>query len=132
MMLTTGISMLGKMSVGVRTMAIAPKRKMRIPSTTMVYGSFRASLTIHMIHIPYSVRRGRTASAYEPTLLPVLGGLGIQSRDHLLCRRRNSDSSGQNDVPGRNLPAVDTAVVAIVRTDCGALERDSREQAARS
>src|ERR1700731_3865582 len=52
MMLTTGISMLGKMSVGVRTIASVPKRKIKIPSTTMVYGSFSASLTIHIVHIP--------------------------------------------------------------------------------
>src|ERR1700682_929425 len=52
MTLTTGISMLGKMSVGVRTIARVPRRKKRDNSTTMVCGSFSASLTIHMIHCP--------------------------------------------------------------------------------
>src|ERR1700732_333437 len=129
MMLTTGISMLGKMSVGVRTIASAPKRKIRIPSTTMVYGSFSASLTIHMIHIPNSVRRGRTAST-KHNLLPVPGCLGIQSRDHLLRCRWNGDSSGQNKSSRRNVPAIHTAVIAIVGGGCGGFEGDSGKQAA--
>src|SRR6266404_2939213 len=52
-MLTTGMSMFGKMSVGVRTIERPPKRNIKIASTTIVYGCFSASLTIHiMIHPP--------------------------------------------------------------------------------
>ena len=43
--------MFGKMSVGVRMMASVPKRKIKIPSTTMVYGCFSASLTIHIVFL---------------------------------------------------------------------------------
>src|SRR5882762_8781732 len=49
MMLTTGILMLGKMSVGVRKTESVPRSKIRIASTTNVYGRFSATLTIHMI-----------------------------------------------------------------------------------
>src|SRR5882724_12418637 len=52
MMLTTGISMLGKMSVGVRTIANAPRIKIRIANTAIVYGRLSASLTIHISYIP--------------------------------------------------------------------------------
>jgi hypothetical protein len=48
-MLTTGMSMFGKMSVGVRTIERPPNRKIKIASTTIVYGCFRASLTIHIM-----------------------------------------------------------------------------------
>src|SRR5260370_96187 len=50
MMLTTGILMFGKMSVGVRTIASPPIIKMSIDTTTKVYGRLSASLTIHIIH----------------------------------------------------------------------------------
>src|SRR5712664_2852302 len=77
-----------------------------------------------------SVRLGRTAIT-KLTLCPMLRGLGIQSRDQLLGRWRHSNRSGQNNFPGRNLPAVHPAVVAIVRTDCGAFEGYSSKQATR-
>src|SRR5215475_11502593 len=48
MMLTTGMLMLGKMSVGVRLIASNPITRMRIASTTNVYGRRRANLTIHI------------------------------------------------------------------------------------
>src|ERR1700746_2639189 len=62
MMLTTGILMFGKMSVGVRTMASDPRIRIKIAITTMVCGCFSASLTIHIIPFldnargPYPVR----------------------------------------------------------------------------
>src|ERR1700722_8158627 len=62
MMLTTGILMFGKMCVGVRTIASVPKRKIKIPSTTIVYGCFRASLTIHIVFLA-SDRRGCSPDA---------------------------------------------------------------------
>src|SRR6266849_3386423 len=49
-MLTTGMLMFGKMSVGVRKMDSVPRIKIRIASTTNVYGRFSATLTIHIIH----------------------------------------------------------------------------------
>lgn len=42
MMLTTGLLMLGKMSVGVRKMATAPIARIRMDRTTNVYGRFNA------------------------------------------------------------------------------------------
>src|SRR6266851_4435921 len=67
----------------------------------------------------------------QVALRPVFRGLGIQRRDQLLGCWRRGDCSRQNNIPRRNLPAVHTAVVAIVRTDCGAFEGDSGKQAAR-
>src|SRR5258708_2005040 len=54
MMLTTGMLMFGKMSVGVRKIEIVPRIKIRIASTTNVYGRFSATLTIHIVHAPNS------------------------------------------------------------------------------
>src|SRR4029077_17819818 len=51
MMLTTGMSILGKMSVGVRTIASAPRMKIRIANTAIVYGRLSASLTIHISYV---------------------------------------------------------------------------------
>jgi hypothetical protein len=48
------MSIFGKISVGVRTIARPPRIKIRIASTTNVYGRFSASFTIHMIHSPGS------------------------------------------------------------------------------
>ena len=46
---TTGISILGKMSVGVVTIAVAPKTRIRMEATMKVYGRFSASRTIHIL-----------------------------------------------------------------------------------
>src|ERR1700689_708453 len=48
MTLTTGISMLGKMSVGVRKIATGPNISSRIDITTNVYGLRNANRTIHI------------------------------------------------------------------------------------
>src|SRR6266849_2332855 len=131
MMLTTGMLMFGKMSVGVRKIESVPRIKIRMASTTNVYGRLSATLTIHMIHaLVLRIRRGRTASV-KSALPPVPRGLGIQGRNQLLGCWRDGDCSGQNNLPRRNLPAVDTAIVAIVRADCGAFEGDSSKQATR-
>src|SRR6267143_158519 len=131
MMLTTGVLMFGKMSVGVRKIESVPRIKMRIANTTNVYGRFSATLTIHMIGYPQSsVRRGRTVST-KFTLWPVLRGPVIQGRDQLLGCWRHGDRSGENNLPGGNLPAIETAVVAIVGPNCRAFERDSSKQATR-
>src|SRR6266851_7584892 len=53
-----------------------------------------------------SVRLGRTTIT-KLSLCPVLRSLGIQGRDQLLGCWGHSNCSGQNDVPRRNLPAVD-------------------------
>src|SRR5579871_2211203 len=45
--LTTGISIWGKMSVGILAIATAPRTTIRIAITTKVYGLRSASLTIH-------------------------------------------------------------------------------------
>src|SRR5216683_878650 len=49
MMLTTGMLMFGKMSVGVRKIESVPRIKIRIANTTNVYGLFSATLTIHIM-----------------------------------------------------------------------------------
>src|SRR5260370_37775216 len=49
-MLTTGMLMFGKMSVGVRKMDSVPRFKIRIANTTNVYRRFSATLTIHIVH----------------------------------------------------------------------------------
>jgi hypothetical protein len=49
MTLTTGMSMLGKMSTAVREIEKIPSSNMSIDITTNVYGRFSASLTIHII-----------------------------------------------------------------------------------
>ena len=46
--LTTGISMYGKISTGIVTMAVQPRMAIRIDITTNVYGRARASRTIHI------------------------------------------------------------------------------------
>src|SRR5580704_8643141 len=131
MMLTTGMSMLGKMSVGVRTIASDPRSRIKIASTTMVCGCFSASLTIHITRVLHlSARRGR-ASSTKLGLRSVLRGLDIQRRDQLLGGRRHGDSSRQDNTLRRNLPAVQASVIATVRTDRGAFKRDSGKQAAR-
>src|SRR5579859_4376913 len=56
-MLTTGILMFGKISVGVRTIASDPRIRIRMAITTMVCGCFSASLTIHMIPFLNILRR---------------------------------------------------------------------------
>src|SRR5579872_1535625 len=48
MMLTTGILMLGNMSVGVRKIAIKPIARIRTAITTNVYGLRNANFTIHI------------------------------------------------------------------------------------
>src|ERR1700736_5241283 len=47
-MLTTGMLIFGKMSVGVRSAASVPRIKIRIAITTNVYGRLKASFTIHI------------------------------------------------------------------------------------
>src|SRR5260370_39561366 len=56
MVVTTGMLMVGKKQVGVRKIEIVPRTKMRIASTTNVYGRMSATLAIHMIHAPQSFR----------------------------------------------------------------------------
>src|SRR6202035_3552715 len=58
-MLTTGMLMFGKMSVGVRTIARPQNRKIKIASTTIVYGCFSASRAIRIVRLalkqPYTI-----------------------------------------------------------------------------
>jgi hypothetical protein len=56
---TTGMSMFGKMSVGVVAMDVKPRTRIRIEATMNVYGRFRASLTIHILASP-ALRPART------------------------------------------------------------------------
>src|ERR1700740_463895 len=128
-MLTTGMSIFGKMSVGVRTIARPPKIKIRIATTTNVYGRFSASFTIHINHSQIVSSRHKTESFHN--LLLVLRGLVVQGRNQLLGCWRNSYPSGQHNIARRNFPAVHTLVVAIVRTDGRALEGDAGKQATR-
>src|SRR5258708_15949189 len=49
---TTGISMFGKMSVGVVAIEEMPRTTIRIDATMKVYGRFNASRTIHIAGTP--------------------------------------------------------------------------------
>ena len=61
----TGMSIFGKMSVGVRRMTAGLSKRMRIARTMNVYGRLRASLTIHMdvsllgYGVQWKIRRNR-------------------------------------------------------------------------
>ena len=48
MALTTGISMSGRISVGIREIAMPPRMAISMAAATKVYGRRSASLTIHM------------------------------------------------------------------------------------
>src|ERR1700730_16364258 len=52
MTLMTGISMFGKMSVGIVTIDRSPSTAISSATTTNVYGRRRASRTIHMTVVP--------------------------------------------------------------------------------
>src|SRR5580658_1897902 len=68
----TGMSILGKMSVGVRRMTAGLNKRIRIARTTNVYGRLRASLTIHMdVSFPgygvhQKIRRNRACLQFLP------------------------------------------------------------------
>src|SRR5580704_8780979 len=126
MMLTTGMLMFGKMSVGVRTIESPPMIRMSMDTTTKVYGRLSASLTIHIIH-----PSGLAGSISQIDLLPVFRSLGVQCRNQLTGCWRYRDPSGQNDIARRDLLTVQTTVVAVVRPDGGAFEGDSGKQATR-
>src|SRR5882724_3130284 len=132
MMLTTGMLILGKMSVGVRTIASAPRMKIRIANTAMVYGRLSASLTIHISYVSVPPSGASRTAFVESLLRPVPWSLGVQSRDHLQSGRGHSDCSGENNLSRRNVPAIDASVIAIVWTNCGTLEGHSGKQTARS
>src|ERR1700733_8859106 len=69
----TGMSILGKMSVGVRRMTAGLNNRMRMARTTNVYGRLRASLTIHMdVSFPGcgvhpKIRRNRACLQFLPS-----------------------------------------------------------------
>src|SRR6267143_2129252 len=100
-MLTTGMSMFGKMSVGVRTIERPPNREIKIAGTIIVYGCFSASLTIHiMIHLPLIVPPGQPEPHRKISSRPVLRGPGIQGGDQLLgCLA----AGGGGTVPDRTM-----------------------------
>src|SRR5260370_39076940 len=131
MMLTTGMLIFGKMSVGVRTIASPPMIRMSMDTTTNVYGRLSASLTIHIFQSHYSFRPALPDCVNEVDLRSVFRGLSIEGRDQWLSRWGHSNCSGRNDFPRRNLPAVHPAVVAIVRTDVGPSEGHSSKQPTR-
>src|SRR5258707_5783513 len=78
-----------------------------------------------------SVRLGRTTIT-KLALRPMLRGLSIQGRDQLLGRWGHGNRSGQNDFPRWNLPAVDTAVVALFCAAFGCSTGDSSKQSKRA
>ncbi len=57
MTLTTGMSMMGKMSFGVVTIADIPKMNTKSETTTNVYGLRRAKRTIHILSFPPQEQR---------------------------------------------------------------------------
>src|SRR5690348_9430174 len=68
----TGMSIFGKMSVGVRRMTAGLSKRMRIARTTNVYGRLRANLTIHMNSplLGYGVHRKNRRSAHAASSFP--------------------------------------------------------------
>jgi hypothetical protein len=62
----------------------------------------------------------------------VLRALGIQGRNPSLGCCCYRGPSGQNNIARRSLPDVHSAIVAIVRMDRGAFERDSQPRIKRS
>src|ERR1700730_14140924 len=98
-MLTTGMLMFGKMSVGVRKIESVPRIKIRIASTTNVYGRLSATLTIHMIHaliLPSDV--GRTANCIVKWPYDLCLGV-LASRVEINC----SAAGGTATVPDRTI-----------------------------
>src|SRR5260370_18575351 len=128
MMLTTGMSIFGKMSVGVRTMASATRMKIRIANTAIVYGRLSASLTIHISYVSVFPSGASRTAFVESPLRPVPWSLAVQSRDHLPSGWGHSDRSGENNVPRGNVFAVDAAGVATVRPDCLSFGRATAQQ----
>jgi hypothetical protein len=57
---TTGMSMSGKMSVGIDRMLKTPRRRIKKPKTAKVYGRRSASRTIHIIGLVLAPEPGRT------------------------------------------------------------------------
>src|SRR5437016_3449028 len=66
----TGMSMFGKMSVGVRRMSTGLSNKMSTARTTNVYGRCSATLTIHMSYGCGGGRRGFTVPRHRPGCPP--------------------------------------------------------------
>src|SRR5260370_20457976 len=121
-MLTTGMLMFGKMSVGVRKMESVPRIKIRIAITTNVYGRFSATLTIHIIYPsglaelqysnrPYVLCLGVLASKVEISCSAAGGTATVPDRTMSLAgiflpyRRRLSPLSGRIVEPSRETPA---------------------------
>src|SRR5580658_5857742 len=65
----TGMSIFGKMSVGVRRITAGLSKRIRIATTMNVYGRLRANLTIHM-DSPW--RWGSPEDSMQPRMPPVL------------------------------------------------------------
>jgi hypothetical protein len=70
----------------------------------------------------------RRAASTKSDLRPMLRGFSTEGRDQFPGCWRDGDSSGQCNIPCGNFPAVQAAVVAIVRTDRRAFKRDSGKQ----
>src|SRR5260370_4253862 len=90
MMLTTGMLILGNMSVGVRMIASGPRMSRSMASTTNVYGLRRASRTIHMIH--------SIASAHSQARRKVTVG-----REHPMFHSRICGRPSKYQAPGEAL-----------------------------
>src|SRR5579864_2034745 len=69
-MLTTGILISGKTSVGVRKMTIGPRIRISRASTVKVYGRRRANLTIHMMLSSYELT-AKPRRAEVPSTVPI-------------------------------------------------------------
>src|SRR5271163_5228967 len=66
-MLTTGILMLGKMSVGVERIESGPRINSNIANTTKVYGRRRARRTIHIFQtFSWSIETAKLGRSHSP------------------------------------------------------------------
>src|SRR5260370_20838233 len=100
----TGISMFGKISVGVRKIMIGLRTKMSTAKTMKVYGRSRATRTIHITRTPY---------------IPI----AASTRDLMQCGQCNSGT------PSASGPAImRTESLGRHCSDIGLLECDTNEK----
>src|SRR5258707_9391191 len=100
MMLTTGMLMFGKISVGVRTIASIPIMRISMAITTKVYGRRNASRTIHIEFRSFSQlpADGRQFAVRDLDYLPVRGCNHTVREAPGQCLRKNPVAR-ENSVP---------------------------------
>src|SRR5262245_57035203 len=78
-MLTTGMLMFGKISVGVRSAASAPMIRIKIANTTNVYGRLSASRTIHINDLVVTFQAAENAQQLGERDTASVNAIGLPS-----------------------------------------------------